>query len=64
MGLSERDETAEVCKDAKGKIEADPTLRDTENVPLKQDIQEYFEQEVLPHVPNAWIDESKTKDWL
>ena len=61
MGLSERDETAEVCKDAKGKIEADPTLRDTENVPLKQDIQEYFEQEVLPHVPNAWIDESKTK---
>ena len=34
-------------------------LRDTENVPLKEDIHEYFEREVKPHVPNAWIDESK-----
>jgi type I restriction enzyme M protein len=36
-------------------------LRDTENVPLKEDIYEYFEREVKPHVPDAWIDESKTK---
>lgn len=61
MGLSERDESADVCKDSKGKVEADPTLRDTENVPLKEDIQDYFEREVLPHVSDAWIDHSKTK---
>lgn len=40
--------------------EADTDLRDTENIPLKEDIQEYFEREVLPHVPDAWIDHSKT----
>lgn len=59
--LSERDETAEICKDSKGNLEADMDLRDTENVPLKEDIHEYFEREVKPHVPDAWIDESKTK---
>lgn len=59
--LSEKDETAEICKDKKGKPEADSDLRDTENVPLKEDIHEYFNQEVLPYVPDAWIDESKTK---
>jgi type I restriction enzyme M protein len=36
-------------------------LRDTENVPLKEDIREYFELEVKPHVPDAWIDKDKTK---
>lgn len=40
--------------------EADSDLRDTENVPLDQDIHKYFEQEVLQHIPDAWIDESKT----
>ena len=59
--LSERDEDAEVCTDKKGNPEPDPELRDYENVPLKEDIQSYFEREVLPHVPDAWIDESKTK---
>jgi type I restriction enzyme M protein len=59
--LSERDETADICTDAKGKPEPDPELRDYENVPLKQDIHEYFRREVIPHVPDAWIDESKTK---
>lgn len=59
--LSERDETADVCTDAKGNPEPDPELRDYENVPLKDDIRAYFEREVLPHVPDAWIDESKTK---
>lgn len=61
MGLSQRDETADYCLDNKGNVEPDPTLRDTENVPLKESIHEYFEREVLPHVPDAWIDESKTK---
>ena len=59
--LGERDETAEVCHDRHGNLEPDPELRDTESVPLKESIQAYFEREVLPHVPGAWIDESKTK---
>lgn len=45
----------------KGKPVADPKLRDTENVPLKEDIHDYFKREVLPYAPDAWIDESKTK---
>ena len=45
----------------KGKPVADTSLRDTENVPLKEDIKEYFEREVLPFAPDAWIDEKKTK---
>lgn len=45
----------------KGKPQPDSSLRDTENVPLKEDIQTYFEREVLPHVPDAWIDHDKTK---
>ena len=48
--LSERDDTAEPCRDSKGRVEADTDLRDTENVPLADDIQAYFEREVLPHV--------------
>ncbi len=59
--LSARDETADICTDSDGKPEPDPELRDYENVPLKEDIHEYFKREVLPHVPDAWIDESKTK---
>jgi type I restriction enzyme M protein len=59
--LSERDETADICRDPKGRIEADKELRDTESVPLKEAIQDYFEREVLHHVPDAWIDHSKTK---
>jgi len=58
--LSQRDEEAEICRDIHGAPEPDPQLRDYENVPLKQDIDGYFKQEVLPHVPDAWIDESKT----
>ena len=46
---------------AKGKPQADSSLRDTENVPLSEEVEEYFEQEVLPHVPDAWIDHAKTK---
>ena len=59
--LSERDETAEICRNRDGEAEPDAELRDTENVPLKESIQAYFEREVLPHVPDAWIDHSKTK---
>jgi type I restriction enzyme M protein len=59
--LSERDETAEICRDREGQPEPDADLRDTETVPLKESIEEYFKREVLPHVPDAWIDTSKTK---
>lgn len=59
--LSEKDETADICTDAKGNPEPDSDLRDYENIPLKDNIQRYFKAEVLPHVPDAWIDESKTK---
>jgi type I restriction enzyme M protein len=59
--LSERDETAEICRDGKGNVEADADLRDYENVPLKEDTHDYFDREVRPHVPDAWIDETKTK---
>jgi type I restriction enzyme M protein len=46
---------------AKGKPVADSNLRDTENVPLSEDVNEYFKREVLPHAPDAWIDQDKTK---
>ena len=59
--LGERDESAEICRDRRDNPEPDPELRDTESVPLKESIQVYFGREVLPHVPDAWIDESKTK---
>jgi type I restriction enzyme M protein len=59
--LGERDESAEICRNRDGEAEPDAELRDTENVPLKESIQAYFEREVLPHVPDAWIDHSKTK---
>ncbi len=59
--FSERDESAEICADARRKPEPDPELRDTENVPLKEKIEDYFKREVLPHVPDAWVDEGKTK---
>ncbi len=45
----------------KGKPEANSNLRDTENVPLKEDIKEYLKREVLPFAPDAWIDEKKSK---
>jgi type I restriction enzyme M protein len=61
LALAQRDETAEVCTDAKGNVEPDPELRDYENVPLKEDVAAYMACEVLPHVPDAWVDASKTK---
>jgi type I restriction enzyme M protein len=53
--LSERDETAEICRDRDGNPEPDPELRDTESVPLDESIHEYFDREVKPYVPDAWI---------
>lgn len=58
--LSERNEAAEICADKNGHPEADPELRDTENVPLMEDIWEYFEREVKPHLPDAWVNTSLT----
>lgn len=65
------DENGEIIKDSKKNPKPDNSLRDYENIPflrkdengnlISQSIQEYFEREVKPHVPNAWIDESKTK---
>jgi type I restriction enzyme M protein len=61
-GLSETDPDAPIVTDAKGNPEADASLRDTENVPWTEDVHEYFAREVTPFAPDAWIDESKTKD--
>jgi type I restriction enzyme M protein len=61
----ERDAKGKVVLSTKGKTKGKPVpdsnLRDTENVPLSEDIHEYFEREVKPHAPDAWIDEEKTK---
>jgi type I restriction enzyme M protein len=56
-GLSERDETADICTDKKGNPEPDKDLKDIERIPFGKDIYEYFEEEVKPYVPDAWIDE-------
>ena len=53
-----RNEDAVVCKDSKGNIESDNSLKDTESIGLKEDVYEYFEKEVKPHVNDAYIDES------
>ncbi len=57
--LAERDESAEVCLDKRGQPEPDPELRDTESVPLSESVESFFEREVKPHVPDAWIDTNK-----
>ena len=56
----QKDEAGNIIK-KKGKPVADANLRDTENVPLTEDIDEYFKREVLPYVPDAWVDKTKTK---
>jgi len=53
--LGERDEAAEICRDKTGNPEPDPELRDYENVPLDEKIEDYFAREVTPYVPDAWI---------
>ena len=65
MERPERDEAGKVVLAAKGKLKGKPSpdskLRDTENVPLDENVEAYFRREVLPHVPDAWIDHEKTK---
>ncbi len=60
-----RDEQGKLVLGQKGKLKGKPqpdsSLRDTENVPLSEDIKAYFKREVLPHAPDAWIDEAKSK---
>lgn len=60
-----RDENGQIVLAAKGKQKGKPqpdaSLRDSENVPLNEDVEDYFQREVLPHVPDAWIDHDKTK---
>jgi type I restriction enzyme M protein len=60
-----RDESGNVLLAAKGKAKGKPVpnaeLRDTENVPLDEDVEAYFKREVLPHAPDAWIDHERTK---
>ena len=64
--FAEQDENAETCLfesgKQKGQPEPTPDLRDNENVPLTESIDDYFAREVLPHVPNAWIDTKKTDE--
>jgi len=61
----ERDAKGNIVKESKGKRKGEPkpdtSLRDTENVPLSEEVEAYFQREVLPHAPDAWIDEEKTK---
>ncbi len=61
----ERDASGQIVKATKGKLKGKPqpdaNLRDTENVPLNEDVETYFKREVLLHVPDAWIDEEKTR---
>ncbi len=59
--LGEHDPQAEICYDRHGNPEPDKELRDTETVPLNEDIDAYMTREVLPHVPDAWVDHAKTK---
>jgi type I restriction enzyme M protein len=61
----ERDESGKVVLGQKGKLKGKPQpdakLRDTENVPLNEDVEVYFKRDVLPHAPDAWIDHDKSK---
>lgn len=61
--LSEKDETADICLDKDDNPEPDADLRDTENVPLKEDVMSYFNREVKPHVPDAWISDAVRDAW-
>ncbi|WP_252231359.1 class I SAM-dependent DNA methyltransferase [Clostridium sp. ZBS15] len=54
--IGERNENADICRDSKENIESDSSLKDTESIPLKEDINAYFEREVKPHVPDAYMD--------
>jgi len=61
IALSEHDDTSDYVVDGKGNKKADGKLRDTEKIPLTEDIEEYFQREVLPYYPDAWMDRKKDK---
>jgi type I restriction enzyme M protein len=61
QGFSVRDPSADICVNAKGDPEPDPDLRDAENIPLTERIEDYIAREVLPFASDAWVDEAKTK---
>jgi len=61
LALSEHDDSADYVLDKKGNKIPDPNLRDSEKIPLKQNIEEYFEREVKPYYPDAWMDRKKDK---
>jgi type I restriction enzyme M protein len=56
-----KDEKGKMVTDSKGKPKPDPKLKDTENIPLKENIQDFFEREVMPFAPDAWWDKKDTK---
>lgn len=58
---AEYDDNGNPVKDKKGNLKPDSKKRDKENIPLSEDIDTYFNNEVLPHVPDAWIDYDKTR---
>ena len=60
-GLGLRDPGAEICRNSRAEPEPDPKLRDSEIVPLREDVEDYLRREVLPHVPDAWVGDGKTK---
>ncbi|MCL2116407.1 MAG: type I restriction-modification system subunit M [Methanobrevibacter sp.] len=61
LALSEHDDDADYVKDNKGKIKPNPNLRDTEKIPLKKDIEDYFKDEVQKYYQDAWMDRKKDK---
>lgn len=61
LALSEHDDSADYVLDKKGNKLPDPNLRDSEKIPLKQDIEDYFEKEVKPYYPDAWMEQKKDK---
>ena len=61
LALSEHDDTAKYVLDKKGKKQPDSNLRDSEKIKLGEDIEEYFEREVIPYYSDAWMDRKKDK---
>jgi type I restriction enzyme M protein len=61
LALSEHDDSADYVLDKRGNTLPDPNLRDSEKIPLKQEIEEYFEKEVKLYYPDAWMDRKKDK---
>lgn len=57
----EKNEKGKIVLDSKGKQKSDSSLKDTENVPMKESIEAYFKREVLPFAPDAWYDKTKMK---